>query len=302
WTEPVIDIPSVKRAIAEGGMYVAEQQSSITAIPASVKLWLTEYGATKKNMDGTWGAALRAVSMTLGWFKHSDLIETVMWHHVTDDPNVIRKLPLAMGPVGIAMGEVMHATKNKTGYRQLFFNENPPLVDATDIPSLLGYCFSNATGEEELLLVNLGDDPAVNLSLPSLFPDKKIGEGVCYSAANPFEADASLQNGIRKQKLNELATIVMEPFSIIRLKLTPATTSFGSQQKERTSFCFDPMTRQIRFFKPGKAELMNSSGQLILQSMISEQESIDLSSFLPGHYIIRFNTYGRKTDLLAIIL
>lgn len=219
WSERVMDIPSVQRAIAEGWMYVTDQQSSVDDVPALFKLWLTEYGATKKNMDGTWGAGLRAAAMTMGWLSYSDKIESVFWHHVTDDPNVIRKSPVSLGPVGIALGEIMNAMKNKTGFRQLSFEMNPSLAETSYVPSLLGYCFSDEKGNEELILVNLGAIPADNLNLPSLFPNKEIEWGISYSASKPFEPNASLQNGIEKQTLKQLSEIKMVPFSITRLKL-----------------------------------------------------------------------------------
>ncbi|MEG1586501.1 MAG: T9SS type A sorting domain-containing protein [Bacteroidales bacterium] len=291
WTEPVIDIPSVQRAIAEGWMYVAEQHSGITDVPDSFKLWLTEYGATKKNMDGTWGAALRAVAMTLGWLNHSDKIESVFWHHITDDPNVIKKEPLALGPVGIAMGEVMNAMKNKTAFRQFLFEVNPSLTSDTDIPSLLGYCFTDKTGAEELLLVNLGAAGTGNLNLPALFPGKEIESGLCYSARSPFTPNVSLQNGIQKQIPNELSKIALPTFSITRLKLIAITSASDMQERTTDSgLVFDSSARQIRVECPGKIELLNSAGVLILQRVVSKQEFVDLSVLSSGQYIIRFIT------------
>ncbi|MEG1521930.1 MAG: hypothetical protein RR303_04155 [Bacteroidales bacterium] len=303
WTEPVIDIPSLQRAVAEGWLYVSEQQSSITDVPVSFKLWLTEYGATKKNMDGTWGAGLRAVAMTLGWLTHYDKIESVFWHHVTDDPNVIRKTPLALGPIGVAMGEVMNAMKNKTTFRQLSFVANPSLTESIYVPSLFGYCFSNASGEEELLLVNLGATTATNLNLQGLFPDRELESGICYSAPEPFSPNASLQNGIRKQVFMQFSEVELLPFSIIRLKLNAPVSSLSRpEQKYSQAFVFDASARRICFSKSGKVELLSFDGQMLLSKSVSKQTYIDLSAFGSGYHIIRFTKPNEAPVMQTVIL
>lgn len=303
WTEPVIDLPSLQRAIAEGWLYVAEQQSSIADVPVAFKLWLTEYGATKKNMDGTWGAGLRAVAMTLGWLTHYDKIESAFWHHVTDDPNVIRKNPLTLGPVGVAMGEIMNVMKNKTGFRQLSFGTNPSLTESTYVPSLFGYCFSDALGTQELLLVNLGATTAANLNLHTLFPDSNIESGICYSALEPFQPNASLQDGIQTQKLNQLSEVELIPFSIIRLKLKAMiTTMHQTKLKNSSGFVFDPSTRHVHFSNSGKVELLSFTGQLLMCRSVLKQTYIDLSVFGSGYHIIRFSKPNEIPVLQTVIL
>ena len=142
WIEAVNDIASVKRAIAEGYKYTEEQQSSIEEVPETVKLWFTEYGATKKNMDGTWGSALRAAAMTTGWLKYSDRIEYVFWQHITDEPNVIIKSPLSLGPVGISLREIIKTMANKSTFKRFSFENNQSLTETEYIPSLLGFSFN----------------------------------------------------------------------------------------------------------------------------------------------------------------
>lgn len=302
-TEPVSDLNSLKRAVAEGWTYVTEQESSIAGVPAHMKLWLTEYGATKKNMDGTWGAALRAVVMTLGWMRHPEKIASVCWQHVTDDPNVIRKSTLQKGPVGVALGMMMNASKGMTQMRKLLFSNNQSLLPDSYIPALHGVLFGNESGKKELILVNLEETATEPFDLSSLFENSLLQEGISYSAEQPYLADASLDAGIVAEPITLLTQIVLKPFSVTRLSFASGATMIQQNPAVNDkNLLFDPAIGMLRVLQPGALSVFGSSGQIVYSANIQTSQWVDLSALASGFYYVRLRKKNGSDDVIRIAL
>ena len=163
----VTDTGTAKKAIAEGILYTAGISGDYDMVPEGTALWITEYGATKENAEGTWASGLRAAAMTIGMLKLGNKIEILNFHHITEVPNVLNKDVMKAGPAGLSLGMLGRASRGKQEAYKLSFTNNT--LSAGNTESLHGFAFTGTHGSS-LYIINIGEDQFASIDLASVLP------------------------------------------------------------------------------------------------------------------------------------
>lgn len=225
YTGTVTDLTSAKTIIDEGITYVQESIPDYNVVPSSMKLWITEYGATKTSADGMWAAGLRTATMTLSFMQLGSKLENLMWHHVTDAPNVLSADKTSLGPSGIAFSMLTEAMNNKTSYKKLVFSN---MSSSNVYAGLTGYKFI-ADDEENILILNTENVTYSNVNLSGLTASGTIQFARQYWSQTPYLKNVTPTSNISVNTSTTLNTYQINPFSITVISKKLNTADLGIQ-------------------------------------------------------------------------
>ena len=271
-------------AILEALTYVREQNElNKLYLPANLSLWLTEYGASKNNATGTWASGIRSVLMSMAWLESSHTIETMLYHHITADPDVIQKLPSPVcGPVGVAFGLMMNACKGKNRYERISFPD----------PGLYGLRISDAN-ESGVFVVNMSRRTVSGQNIDVLLSDTNVRRQDQYYSYIPYNANSNLQNGIAVSPEQDSRSYTFYPYSVSWIRGEFRSTSTGLS-KTTVNYRFDKNDGLLTVFnrqeRPCTLQIYDFTGKLRYNRIINmDKENIDLSSWNRGIYLIRLH-------------
>jgi hypothetical protein len=199
-----------KTIIDEGIKYVKEVANDYTIVPSGMKLWITEYGATKANADGMWCAGMRYATMTLQFMKMGSKVDNLMWQHITHVPNMLNTTKTMLGPAGMAFAQLTKAMNGATSYKKLVFSN---MSATNDYAGLTGYKFF-ADGVENILILNTENITYNNLNLSTLFTSGTTQFARQYWSATPYVFGVSPTSNISVNSSTDLASYQINPFSI----------------------------------------------------------------------------------------
>lgn len=266
--EPVTDINQAIDAIAEGFTYVEDVRKSYEIVPDGIKLWLTEFGVTKQNMEGCWASGLRSVAFSMAWLEWIDKIENMMWHHITKEPNVIDRQLMELGPVGIAYGLFMKAFNGKSFLQELNFTYNPQATASID--ALHGYQLISEK-EESILILNIGSESISHLDFSKIIKQGAFVEIKQYGSSTPFQQGMPQMQKSLDLSGKELADFQLSPFSLTLINVTKNELSL-TDFKNNDQIIYYPISPDEYNFEikhgalPIQISLFSSTGELLVSS------------------------------------
>jgi len=290
----VVDVASAKKAMAEGFQYPQEHASDYAMVPADLALWLTEYGATKENADGSWTAGLRAVSMTLGWMDLGNNIERLFYHHITDNPNVINKDHMELGPIGMALGLLGEAAQSKIRLQEIQFTNNP--LASGSIVALHGYKFKNQE-EETLFILNIGDESHEAIDISGLLSYSGLPQLTQHWSVSPYESPVFEGSGIETQEKALNGHLTIHPFSVAMIKVANDGNTGIEEQEWMKQVKIYPSAFDQRFTlelpidtNESEVVLSDLSGQVCYQSKVKSATSHHTPHVSAGLYVLTIKT------------
>jgi len=209
-----------KTLIDEGIDYVKEIATDYAVVPSGKKLWVTEYGATKPTADGMWVAGMRYATMTLSFMKMGPKVDNLLWHHITDDPNVLNTTKNKLGPAGVAYMQLSKAMNGCNSYKKLVFSN---MSATNDYAGLSGYKFFG-NGLENILILNTENTSYTNLNLSALLSGETPDYARQYWSVTPYMTDVSTINNLSVNSSVTLNAYQINPFSITVFTRKPVTT------------------------------------------------------------------------------
>lgn len=223
----VSDVTTAKTLINEGMQYVQQTQTTTdyNNIPSPLKLWVTEYGATTTNADGMWASGLRLANMTFGFLQLGTKLENLMWHHITDDPNILNKAMLKLGPSGMTFSLLSKAMIGKTAFQKVVFS-NMNIADPYATMYALKF---TKLGEESLVILNMDNVTYNAVNLSSLFSISNVVYNQQYWSATPYVKNVYDGNNISVVNNANILNYSIKPFSI-----SVITTRFVTVLKKNT--------------------------------------------------------------------
>lgn len=227
-TVAVTDVTSSKTIIDEGITYVQDVVTDYNVVPSSMKLWITEYGATKISADGMWASGMRTATMTLSFMLLGAKVDNLMWHHITDDPNILNSTKTKLGPSGIAFMMLTKAMNGCSSYKKLVFSN----MSATNLyAGLTGYKFF-ADGTENILILNTENATYTGVNLNNLTGTGTLQFAKQYWSQTPYVTGVSSTTNISVNSSTTLTSYQINPFSItvFSKKLNTANTETLSEK------------------------------------------------------------------------
>lgn len=204
--EPITDAVAAEVAILEGFSYTESVKADYDNVPAGLKLWITEFGVTKKKEEGgMWAVGFQYVAMSMGWLNLGATIENLQCQHITLEPTVINKTAMKLGPVGIAYGEFMKAASGRTASRLSFTGDE-------GASSLYGYKFSGID-KEIVLLLNTSSTERAGIGLKSVFNGDTYTIKQYWSEV-PYANPVYEGNGIEVTMEGDAEDYTAKPFSL----------------------------------------------------------------------------------------
>lgn len=226
-----------KTIIDEGITYVSDITSDYTDVPSSLKLWVTEYGATKASADGMWASGLRTANLTLSFMKLGTKLDNLMWHHITDDPNILNSTKNKLGPSGIAFSLLSKAINGSTSYKKLVFSN---MSTTNEYAGLTGYKFT-AGGIEKVLIMNTENTTYSGVNLSGLTGSGTLNYAKQYWSSTPYITGVSTTTNISVSSSTGLNSYQINPFSITVFTKTVSTgiTENNNEQVKLYPLIFD---------------------------------------------------------------
>lgn len=294
----VTDNVMAKTIIDEGITYVAESAADYSTVPSTLKLWVTEYGATKITADGMWCSGLRTATLTLSFMKMGPKVDNLLWHHITDDPNVLTTTKTKLGPAGIAFSLLSKAMNGCSSYKKLVFSN---MLATNDYAGLTGYKFM-ANGVENILILNTENISYSGVNLASLTGNGTLQFAKQYWSSTPYLPDVSTTVNISVNTSTNLSSYVINPFSI---------TVFSKQIN--TSNSYNTLNVSTRIYPNPVKDILNIEGDAnfvnvydIAGSVIGVKYSklsnnklvLDFSNLKKGIYFVQ--THAEKFKVIKM--
>ena len=205
----VTNVTNAKTIIDEGISYVKDLVNDYAVVPSGKKLWITEYGATKPSADGMWAAGMRAALMSLSFMNLGPKVDNLMWHHITDDPNILNSAKNKLGPVGMAFAQLSKAMNGSNTYKKLVFSN---MTATNAYAGLTGYKFF-ANGVEKILILNTENVTYTSVNLSNLTDAGTLSFAKQYWSATPYITDVSTSSNINIYSSTNLGAYQINPFS-----------------------------------------------------------------------------------------
>jgi hypothetical protein len=215
YTGVVNSVETAKTIISEGVQYVQDVQSDYNIVPSDIKLWITEYGATKTNANGMWAAGLRTALMSMAFANMGSRVENLSWHHITQDPNILVKSEYKAGPSGLAFSLLRKATRDKLSYRKLNFSN---MNNSDPLASLTGYYFEG-NGKQSVLLINNDNTTYTGINISGLFSGNQVNEAIQYWSDTPYQTSVYEGNNIQTDQSANLQSYDINPFSLTMIEM-----------------------------------------------------------------------------------
>ena len=225
----VTDNAMAKIMIDEGITYLKDIASDYTNVPSTLKIWVTEYGATKASADGMWCSGLRLATMSLSFMKMGPKIDNLLWHHITDDPNILSATKSKLGPAGIVFSLLTKVMNGASSYKNLTFNN---MQVTNDYAGLTGYKFF-AEGTENILVLNTENTNYTGVNLSGLTGNGTMQFVKQYWSGTPYQRDVTPTSNISVNNAVNLSTYTINPFSItvFSKKINTANTEIISKNE-----------------------------------------------------------------------
>lgn len=282
-----------KTIIDEGIGYVKSIPDDYNIVPSNMKLWITEYGATKASADGMWAAGMRVASMTLSFMKWGLKVDNLMWHHITDYPNILNSTKTKLGPAGIAFMQLSKTINGSNSYNKLIFSNMPA---GNDYAELTGYLFS-AEGMENLLIINNGSTTYSNVNLNSVSGSGTIQYAKQYWSAAPYLTSVSTINNIDIYTDNNLNSYLINPFSITAIT-KKLSTSIVDQKNDTTikiNTTSDGNVLQVFSSMNENYAIFGSDGRHLQSGLLTEgKNEIRIYQLQQGIYFFKTKNYFSK--------
>ena len=210
--DDITSVVDAEEAIDEGFSYIRSIRSDYENVPNDMKLWITEYGLSKrKEQLGMWTIGLQFLSMSMGWLELGDKIENIMCQHITLDPGILDKDRMELSSVGIAYGEMMRAMSGMNKAERIEFVSENTSVDAIDI-KLYGWKFTDILGTEKVLMLNPTSQYITSINLEKIIsPYATIKQ---YWSSTPYPSAAFLGDGIEIKDGGKVNDFIAYPFSL----------------------------------------------------------------------------------------
>jgi hypothetical protein len=304
-TQLVTDTESAKLAIAEGFMYPREKASDIAIIPDGLKLCLTEYGVTKLNAENTWVAGLRSVAMTMGWMEYGNVIDRLLYHHITDHADVVDRDQVLPGPIAVAFGLLGESTLGQTHLDQVIFSNNP-VVSNTSIESLHGIKVYNSS-EENVFILNIADDTYANVDLNSLFNYNGGGIIKQYWTSEPY-SEFNYLDGSLSEVIEQSSKIIdIHPFSVTKVSFTNDGLSTKEKLNDNQFKVFPSVfTDEFHVIYPDNEhrqvtlEMYSLDGKLVHSTQLANTGTVKCPSMPSGFYIVSLRGSDKNENHILI--
>ncbi|WP_289053169.1 T9SS type A sorting domain-containing protein [Carboxylicivirga marina] len=288
----VTNVQTAKIAIAEGIQYPLEKSDDYAMVPDDFELWLTEYGATKDNTPGSWASGLRAAAYTMQWLKLGEKITNLMYHHVTNHPDVINKDQMEAGPVAIALAYLYQAADECLYRRSVDISNNPEAI--AGVGAIQGLQFINQNSEQ-LVLLNIHEHAVTNVDIRHLLSDEtaEINQLTC---SNVYDSPVFEGSGISKNTFTANQQIDLPPFSLTVIKVNKVFTSVDELKNDEslTSTYFDKTLGhlEVKINKPfsnASIQLWDLNGKLCFENKVTSTKQRYLLDTPPGIYVCQMN-------------
>ncbi len=281
---------TAKVAISEGFTYTRELQSDYDLVPNDLKLWITEFGATKPNAENTWAAGLRAAAMTLGWLEKGAKIESLIYHHITEDPNMINKTNMKLGAVGMAYSLLAKAAWQKNEMQKINITQNPIVVN--NVEALHAFKFKNQT-QESIFILNIGSTSFSQVNLTNLFTYTGVADISSYWHSSPYISPVYQEKNINFLTNQTDKIIEIKPFSLTVVSVENEQTAVNDLENSEL-FQIYP-TKFSTYFNVkidtkllgSKLEIIDVTGKTVYYSMLENENSIHTPQINSGIFIVR---------------
>ena len=299
----VFDNESAKIAMTEGFQYTREHIADYELVPDNIPIWLTEYGATKLNAEGTWTAGMRAVAMSLGWLDMGDQIEQLLFHHLTSKPNVIND-DITLAPIGMSMKLLTNAAKEKTSMQKILFDNNP--IATNSIGSLHGYRFKNDSIETSII-INLSETQFTDMDISSLFSYDGTANLTQYWSENPYESPVYENFNISTENTEIDNVYTIQPFSVSVIDVNNDGTSTYSPEISKPNIKVYPTSFNnvitVEIFDKlinTNIQILNLTGSTVYKNSISNNTSYHNPKLQPGTYIITIKNNNKTSSHIIV--
>ena len=217
--EPVTTLDQAEIAINEGFSYIESVKDDYNHVPEGLKLWITEYGVTKRpNECGMWTAGLQYVAMSLGWLDLGDKIENILCQHITLEPGILDKKRIELQGAGVAYGALMRAMTGKNAMQKLNFDAKA-IEDKNGALELHGRVFISGT-EKLVFVLNGSRTEKTNVDFSSVLGSGKTVSVENYWSDRPLTNPSYLGEDIQYKVVDATADNVdLKPFSITVIKV-----------------------------------------------------------------------------------
>lgn len=291
YLDPVTDNSIAELIAREGTGYVHEIKSDYNLVPDDLRLWITEFGATKRTSDGMWASGLRAANMILGFMELGPKVDNLIWQHITDNPNVLNTTQMKTGPAGMAIAQLNQAMEDKTSYCKLSFG-----ADGAGDANIYGYKFSN-NNEESILIVNHGSNEYLRTNLSGLFQGTEVIYARQYWSTSLINSPVYNGSGyITTQTAKNIYSYNLRPYSVTAFRVRKNTTSIG-QPTEAKPFGVYPTVTDHFFTVINSSDtkaygkLYSSTGKMIAEHKINrEQTDISVAALPSGIYFLTIHS------------
>ncbi|WPR71961.1 T9SS type A sorting domain-containing protein [Flavobacterium sp. NG2] len=300
----ISDNPSAEVAIAEGIQYPIDKLPDYNLVPNNYKIWYTEYGEVKEIADETWASAVRYAALVHSFMNSGDKVGQLDYHYISDK-NVVKVLsPMKLAPVGIAAKLVAKASADMTVFQEINFENNT--LTSGSVKSLYGFKFKSNT-KEALLIINTSDSNFETVKIDNLFtyagqPTITEYYSTAPAVSGVYEGDSS----------NNIATIIgsvtggivnIKKFSISVIEAANTTLGVDNHSINNSAVYPNPVTDFLKIQSEDTIEsvsIWNIGGILVYNNDTFTGDGINLSSLLPGVYLVKIKT-NKRTEIKKIV-
>lgn len=208
--DPIDTDQAAEDAIKEGFSYIDSIKSDYNNVPDGLKLWITEYGLSKrKDQCGMWVIGMQYLTMSMGWLELGDRIENIQCQHITLSPGLLDREKMKLSSVGIAYGELTRAANGSVIAKRVQFND----VNSGGINSdLYAWSFFKSNGKSVLLLLNTSARPLEGVDLSEVIDRSSVCKQ--YWCDEPYPNNVVIGEEIKIDRGGDVSSYTLRPFSI----------------------------------------------------------------------------------------
>lgn len=275
-------------AIAEAYNYKNILDDNCEIIPQGFTSWITEFGVTKKNSIGSWASGLRSAALIMTFMNSHDKIANLSYHHITDDPYIINKTEMKLGPSGIVFSLLANAVNNKNTLQNLIFSNNS-IVYNDNVLALYGYKFSNES-TSSFIILNMSGNNYDSLNLTNLFRTNSEIQTMQYWSPTPEQENVYKDYGIKYSHNQDIKSFNIPGFSITYINESLQTSVIQNMDNIKWILKNQNMQLECRVNNNNNSVILiyDTMGKLVLEKAAKEEETIiSLSSLSKGTYFAK---------------
>jgi len=282
----ITNVTNAKTIIDEGITYVQDVAGNYAIVPSGKKLWITEYGATKPSADGMWASGMRAALLSLSFMNLGPKVDNLMWHHITDDPNILNSTKNKLGPVGIAFGQLSKAMNGCGTYKKLVFSN---MSASNAYAGLTGYKFFT-NGVENILILNTENTTYTGLNLSNLTVSGTLNFAKQYWSATPYISGVSTSSSINISTSTSLNSYQINSFSITVFSKTLQIAAVDNLENETLKVFPTTFDNELTIWSISNSSfsIYEVSGRKISTGKLNSGENkLNTSTFSKGVHFIK---------------